>query len=134
SVGTQAEDGSRLDIGDPASYERPSNRPATPPTAVAATPGRTQAANPTATPRAALSQRPKWFGVLQSNGRYGADLKRAGVSLATVELAWDSYQPQPGVFDAAYAAQQRQKAASLRSAGVGVVLDVGLQYAPDWLF
>jgi hypothetical protein len=72
--------------------------------------------------------------VLQSDGRYGADLKRAGVSLATLELAWDSYEPQPGAFDVAYAAQQRQKAASLRSAGVAVVLDVGLQYAPEWLF
>jgi hypothetical protein len=134
SVKAQAQGGAQLDIGDASTYERPSDREVTRPAPSAATQGRALAAVPTPTPKLGLSPGPKWFGVLESSGRYGSDLKRAGVSLATLELAWDSYQPQPGAFDAAYAAQQRQKAESLRSAGVGVVLDVGLQYAPNWLF
>jgi hypothetical protein len=133
SVRIQAEDGTQLDIGTASTVERAADPVAS--AAPTATPaGQALATRPTATARPGLSQGPKWFGVLQASGRYGADLKRAGVSLASLELVWSSYEPQPGVFDDSYAAQQRQKAASLRGAGVGVVLDAGLQYAPGWLF
>jgi hypothetical protein len=131
-VERQSEDGFQMDIGTAASYEQAAQRALPAPAAVAL-----PTARPAPTPRAApaaVIQAARGFGVLQSSGRYGPNLKRAGLSLATLELSWDSYQPGPGRFDEGYAAQQRQKADALRSAGLGVVLDVGLQYAPSWLF
>lgn len=136
----QAAGGAGLDIGTPTTFEQPVQQAPASATPVAAPAVQSPAVRSAATPRPAsptrpaLLQGPKWFGALQSSGRYAGDLKRAGVSLGTLELTWESYEPQPGVFDADYAAQQRLKASGLRAAGVGVVLDVGLQYAPKWLF
>lgn len=75
-----------------------------------------------------------WFGVLQPTGD---DLPReasAGISVATLELAWDRYQPAPGTSDPAYVSAQRQELARMLRAGFRVVLDAGLQYAPAWVF
>ena len=75
------------------------------------------------------------FGVLASScdpTRAAAE-RAAGVDAATIELAWDRYQPAPGLFDAAYAADFRRRIESCRAAGLEVILGLGLQYPPAWV-
>ena len=58
---------------------------------------------------------------------------RAGLPLAVFDIAWDRYEPQPGVFDAAYAADVRRRVETCANAGVAIVLGPGLQYPPGWV-
>jgi hypothetical protein len=75
-----------------------------------------------------------WFGVLQATGDHLAEEARAGVTMLTLELAWERYEPEPGRFDESYVAEQRSKLARFCGAGFDVVLDAGLHYAPRWVF
>jgi Beta-galactosidase len=74
------------------------------------------------------------FGVLQSSGDFLREQARAGITLLTLELAWDRYEPQRGRFDASYVAEQRAKLESFCRAGFDVVLGAGLNHAPNWVF
>jgi hypothetical protein len=51
-----------------------------------------------------------------------------------LELGWDAYEPQDGVFDTTYIAQVQQRLATMRGAGMRVVLGLGLQYPPNWVY
>ncbi len=75
-----------------------------------------------------------WVGVLQAGVAPLPEERSAGVSVALLELTWDHYEPTAGAFDIRYIAEQRAKLRQLREAGFRVVLDVGLQYPPHWLF
>jgi hypothetical protein len=100
------------------------------------TPSNTPTPTPTAppTPTPAPTSSGPWYGVLQATpGRAGQE-SAAGVTVGELELNWGAYEPSPGVFNASYAQQQRSNLAGLRSAGLQVVLDVGLQYPPSWVF
>ena len=74
------------------------------------------------------------FGVLQPQPQYMDQSRKAGVSLRTLELAWSRFEPQDGVWDAAYIAAQRQELAQMQAAGIGVMLDFGMQYPPNWIW
>lgn len=56
----------------------------------------------------------------------------AGVDLVTLELGWDAYQPTATTINHSYIAQRVAEAQSYADAGLEVVLDLGLQYPPDW--
>jgi hypothetical protein len=99
------------------------------PTAVP-TPQPPTPAPPPATPPSAGM----WFGVLQATAQHAGQERAAGVTAGELELDWSAYEPGPGQFDANYAAQQRARMDGLRSAGLNVVLDVGMQYPPSWVF
>jgi hypothetical protein len=58
----------------------------------------------------------------------------AGVRVAHLELGWDNYEPQDGVFSGTYASQARQRLAAFKAAGMKVVLGLGLQYPPSWVY
>lgn len=75
-----------------------------------------------------------WFGVLQPHtSNYAAD-RAAGLSVATLEIGWDSWEPTQGQVSTAYVNEVKARYAALRSAGFEVVLDAGLQYPPAWVF
>lgn len=74
------------------------------------------------------------FGTLQSEPAHAAADVHAGVRLATVGLVWSAFEPRQGVVDPAYVAGLRKQIAAFRAAGMGVVLDVGLQYPPGWIY
>ncbi len=115
-----------------ASTPSPSPQPTAVPTA-AATPA--PAAAPQATPPPAPpATGGMWFGVLQATAPRAAQERAAGVTAGELELNWSAYEPAPGQFDAGYAAQQRARLDGLRAAGLAVVLDVGMQYPPAWVF
>jgi hypothetical protein len=111
-------------------------------TTATATPSPTATPTPTPTPTAAPSPTPTpapspsgfWYGVLQATPARAAQERAAGVTVGELELNWSAYEPAPGQFDASYAAQQRQNLDGLRAAGLSVVLDVGMQYPPSWIF
>jgi hypothetical protein len=86
-------------------------------------------------PAAPAAKAPTYcFGVLQADPAHAAQDAQAGIRLATLEVSWNRYEPRPGQFDARYLATVRRKADALRGAGMQLVLDLGLQYPPPWLF
>ncbi|MDI5967730.1 hypothetical protein [Streptantibioticus silvisoli] len=82
------------------------------------------------------SSRPgPWFGVLRVSTRAQAErLAGTGLDRAVVSLDWNRYEPAPGRTDPGYVAGIATLVAQLRSQGVGVVLDPGLQHPPPWVF
>jgi hypothetical protein len=58
----------------------------------------------------------------------------AGVRVVHLELSWSNYEPNDGAFNATYVSQMRQRLATMRAAGLKVVLGAGLQYPPGWTF
>lgn len=74
------------------------------------------------------------FGTLLSDGKNATQLYASGVRVVHLELGWDAYEPAEGAFDANYAASAAQKLKTFRAAGLQVVLGVGLQYPPSWVY
>lgn len=75
---------------------------------------------------------PRRFGVLLGDSRYLASDWQAGIRLREIELQWGRYEPQDGVWDAAYAQAMRGEFDKARAAGYELILDFGLQYPPEW--
>ena len=75
------------------------------------------------------------FGVLGSGcaEERVSQLAAAGVGLAVVDVRWDRFEPSPGEVDPDYVRTLTSAVQRCRDAGVGVVLGLGLQYAPDWV-
>lgn len=94
----------------------------------------TSDAPPTSTATLAPSTEPPWFGALQAQPNQAARLRAAGLRTVTLEIGWDSFEPQPGVVDKAYLARQKEVLRQWRAAGFQVFLDTGLQYPPTWAF
>ncbi len=72
------------------------------------------------------------IGVLQPEGSRAAAYRAAGLRLATLELAWNRYEPRAGRFDEEYVREIRRRREQLTKAGLEVVLDLGMQYPPGW--
>ncbi len=84
---------------------------------------------------AGLSDPAITFGVLGSTcaaDRVDA-LDEAGVELAQVDLRWDRLEPVSGQLDRVYAKEVADAIRTCKDAGIGVILGLGLQYAPDWV-
>ena len=75
-----------------------------------------------------------WFGVLQPDASRAGTVHAPGVTVATLEIGWDHYEPSQGTFSASYRDEVRQRYQTLVQAGYRVILDPGLQYPPDWVF
>ncbi|MET0261663.1 MAG: hypothetical protein ABW223_02105, partial [Rariglobus sp.] len=74
------------------------------------------------------------IGVLQSKPERAEELKTGGVSIAVLGVSWDRFEPAADKPDAAYLEQLRAELAEYKKAGLEVVLDLGIQYPPAWLF
>ncbi|HZS14235.1 MAG TPA: hypothetical protein VFC09_06520 [Candidatus Dormibacteraeota bacterium] len=75
-----------------------------------------------------------FFGVLDAGGGDATAEAGAGISVASLELNWSAYQPAPGQVSSSYVSSMRTRLQQLRAAGLNVVLDVGMQYPPSWIF
>jgi hypothetical protein len=75
------------------------------------------------------------FGVLGSScaEERVPQLAAAGVDFAVVDVRWDRFEPSPGEVDPDYVHTLTAAVERCRDAGVGVVLGLGLQYAPNWV-
>jgi hypothetical protein len=101
-----------------------------------ATPSPSPSPIPTATPSPSptLSPSTPLFGTLLTDPSRATLEYAAGVRVTQLELGWDAYEPQDGVFSSTYASAAKQRLAAMRSAGMLVVLGVGLQYPPSWVY
>lgn len=70
-----------------------------------------------------------WFGILVP-----VDLPDTGVSVGSMEMYWDRYETAQGVFDNGYLGEVLARYDELAAAGLRVVLDLGMQYPPNWVF
>jgi hypothetical protein len=84
--------------------------------------------------RANRERKAKYFGVLQATPQSLADLESAGISTVSLQVGWNEAEPQPGQFRASYFTEMRQQIARIKSLGLDVVLDAGLEYPPQWVF
>jgi hypothetical protein len=73
-------------------------------------------------------------GTLESNPGHAADVRAAGARAVVVGLGWDRCEPRDGVFDAAYLQSIRDEMDAFRRAGMFIVVDLGVQYPPQWIF
>lgn len=73
------------------------------------------------------------LGVLQPEPARAAELQAAGVNLVVLSLSWDLFQPAPDRFDSAYLKKLRADIEAYQAAGLGIILDTGIQYPPKWL-
>jgi hypothetical protein len=74
------------------------------------------------------------FGTLLTDSSNAQREHAAGIRVVELELGWNLYEPQEGVFNASYALEVRRRLAALQAAGMHVVLGAGLQYPPAWVF
>lgn len=73
-------------------------------------------------------------GIVGASGRYYSEEHAAGVEAVTLGVSWNDAEPTPDGFSNAYGASIRSRIAAGRAAGLKVVLDPGVQYAPNWVF
>lgn len=83
-------------------------------------------------PVAATSKAELALELLQPRVAQAAGYAAAGVDLVTLEVGWDAAEPTRGSLNTDYLARSKADAATYRAAGLGVVLDLGLQYPPAW--
>src|SRR5207248_9244515 len=95
------------------------------------TPSSTATATAVSTPTAGTSY---LFGTLLTDQTKATQEYTANVRVVALELGWDNYEPQDGVFSASYATWAKQKLQAFQAAGMKVVLGVGLQYPPAWVY
>lgn len=74
------------------------------------------------------------IGTLQSEPANIDATNKAGARAVVVGVSWDRFEPQEGIFDARYLADLEKKIAAFRAGGKFVVLDLGIQYPPAWIF
>lgn len=74
------------------------------------------------------------YGVLQPRQEYQANAQQAGLKIRTLEIGWNLYEPRESDWSVTYIGEQRTLLARLREAGFLVVLDLGLQNPPDWIW
>lgn len=89
---------------------------------------------PSATPSPSVGASLFVFGTLLSDEKNATQLYTSGVRVVHLELGWDAYEPQEGAFSASYVADAARKLQTFRAAGLQVVLGVGLQYPPSWVY
>ncbi len=77
---------------------------------------------------------PPLIGMLQSDPAHIAATNDAGARGVVVGVSWDRGEPRDGEFDLAYLKTVRDRIDTFRAGGKKVVLDLGVQYPPDWIF
>jgi len=74
------------------------------------------------------------IGTLESDTTHIKATNEAGARAVVVGIGWDSAEPQEGKFNAIYLQSLKDKIEMFRSGGKCIVLDLGVQYPPSWIF
>ena len=72
------------------------------------------------------------LGVMEADPQWMSADQAAGVREAMINIDWSQWQPQAGVTDSTYVAQQVATADQYRANGWTVAVDIGLQAPPAW--
>ncbi|HWI58196.1 MAG TPA: hypothetical protein VNZ22_13280 [Bacillota bacterium] len=73
-------------------------------------------------------------GTLGGSLQHAAAGREAGWRVALVPVHWRRFEPNPGAIDEVYVQELRRKRDLLRELGYQLQLDLGVQYAPAWVF
>jgi hypothetical protein len=73
------------------------------------------------------------FGSLDTQTSSAAAEARAGLTDGMVELSWEAYEPEQGIFDRSYIVGIDSEIEALRTAGMTVTLGLGLHFTPAWV-
>ncbi len=74
------------------------------------------------------------FGILQHTPANSARNHAAGARMGHMSLHWNRYYPAEGVRDSAYVADKQAELRAMREVGFDIMLDLGLQYPPAWVY
>jgi len=79
------------------------------------------------------------FGVLNAHQEHARQDYAAGVRAVEMVVGWDWYEQQDSVFSdvntlGSYAYQMKQELQAFQAAGLKVILNLSLHYAPGWVF
>jgi hypothetical protein len=74
------------------------------------------------------------YGLLGTTGQYYSYETAAGVNTITIGVLWAEAEPANGTFSASYLASINQQITTAVAAGMLVVIEPGMQYAPSWVF
>lgn len=74
------------------------------------------------------------FGVLEPEFDDLAAYRDAGIKRVMLALGWDWMERSQGTINEAYVSERLSRMQEYRDAGFDVVLDLGLQYPPSWVF
>jgi Glycosyl hydrolases family 35 len=74
------------------------------------------------------------LGVVGASGNYLAQERTAGVRAVTIGVTWARAEPRKGRYSTNYLRDVKRQIGAARAHGLSVVLDPGLQYAPNWVF
>ncbi len=74
------------------------------------------------------------IGTLECDPAHDAATSEAGATAVVVGISWDRGEPGEGKFDDAYLQAVQGKIAAFRADGKRIVLDLGVQYPPQWIF
>lgn len=75
-----------------------------------------------------------WVGVLSPRSDQMDTLSGSAIRRVMIPMGWSAAEPRNGVFNSAYLVQVRNRISAAQSKGFQVVLDLGLQYPPSWVF
>jgi hypothetical protein len=89
---------------------------------------------PGATDAAMSTASTPWIGLIAPTSQQTTSLAHTSVTRMTLSAAWDRLEPSPGVFNPAATNALRTELSTLQHAGYQVILDLGLQYPPAWVF
>jgi hypothetical protein len=92
----------------------------------------TTATTPATTAPAGYAGPTSW-GLIGDETTTAAQEKAAGITSKIIRISWADFETSPGVFSASYEASKQAEIASLESAGMKVILDLGLQGTPSWI-
>ncbi|MBP2580341.1 hypothetical protein J3A78_000819 [Streptomyces sp. PvR006] len=76
---------------------------------------------------------PYVYGTLQTDPDRAVTEYEHGIRVAHLEIDWSRFEPEPGVYDADYAREVRDRLDAFREAGLRVEAGLGLNDAPRWL-
>ena len=75
------------------------------------------------------------FGVIHNSAvDHTSAIRGAGIKVVTISLYWEQAEPAPGVYSADFFNAKRRELSDLKASGFLVILDVGIQYPPAWVF
>ncbi|MDD4688609.1 MAG: hypothetical protein PHE51_02550 [Eubacteriales bacterium] len=78
--------------------------------------------------------RPLVFGALQSSADHYAANLDAGMNTVLLELSWNSFYISEGQKNTSYINRKKEELENMRSLGYKVMLGLGTQYTPDWIY
>jgi hypothetical protein len=74
------------------------------------------------------------LGTLQSDPKNMQAMDATGARAVVVSVVWDRCEPRENDFDPDYLKSLEERIAAFRAGGKLIVLDLGLQYPPSWIF